>query len=292
MNLFGITGVRAFIGAAAILLAVSGMAMGEVLFTDSYDTSAPSSDVNYEIDSRTGGTYGGGSIDYNAYISNGATQTVGLVDGTKKVLQLDTLYTRDPSAARNYFWLDENFNGSDSAGGLDVDMTVKLTAEAGSTKYFIVAFGNDSSAASDETNRPLSNGLSFIFWHNGSGQIRENNSTKTTLPWMSGGNDGAYHDFLFEIRGVDDTNPFDGSSKAEVKLYVDGNYALTYTTTSGFSTANNYIGVEGGEGVQDAANTVVYFDNLSITKIPEPTTLALLASGLTGLLAYAWRKRK
>lgn len=35
-----------------------------------------------------------------------------------------------------------------------------------------------------------------------------------------------------------------------------------------------------------------YFDNVSLTTIPEPGTLVLLASGLVGLLAYAWRKRK
>jgi hypothetical protein len=30
----------------------------------------------------------------------------------------------------------------------------------------------------------------------------------------------------------------------------------------------------------------------SATVVPEPGTLALLAAGLMGLLAYAWRKRK
>jgi hypothetical protein len=42
------------------------------------------------------------------------------------------------------------------------------------------------------------------------------------------------------------------------------------------------------------AGTVV--DNVRVTATPtatpEPSTLVLLASGLIGLLAYAWRKRK
>ncbi|MBN1396175.1 MAG: PEP-CTERM sorting domain-containing protein [Pirellulales bacterium] len=33
-------------------------------------------------------------------------------------------------------------------------------------------------------------------------------------------------------------------------------------------------------------------DNILLTQVPEPSTLALLACGLVGLLAYAWRKRK
>lgn len=36
----------------------------------------------------------------------------------------------------------------------------------------------------------------------------------------------------------------------------------------------------------------LYIDNLTVTTVPEPSTVALLATGLIGLLAYAWRKRK
>jgi len=33
-------------------------------------------------------------------------------------------------------------------------------------------------------------------------------------------------------------------------------------------------------------------DYLRVTSIPEPSTVMLFVSGLVGLLAYAWRKRK
>ncbi len=35
-----------------------------------------------------------------------------------------------------------------------------------------------------------------------------------------------------------------------------------------------------------------FIDNISVTRIPEPSTLALLACGLMGLLAYAWKRRR
>ena len=41
-------------------------------------------------------------------------------------------------------------------------------------------------------------------------------------------------------------------------------------------------------------NTGVFLDNVRLTStaVPEPSTLALLAGGLFGLVAYAWKKRK
>jgi hypothetical protein len=39
-------------------------------------------------------------------------------------------------------------------------------------------------------------------------------------------------------------------------------------------------------------NGNVRFDNLRMDVVPEPSTLALLAAGLFGMLAYAWRKRR
>lgn len=78
---------------------------------------------------------------------------------------------------------------------------------------------------------------------------------------------------------------------AKLDVSIDGNLLYTtnysqlenaYYNTSGF-------GYFGGTSYTNRV-TVDYFQYGAA--VPEPSTLALLASGLIGLLAYAWRKRK
>jgi hypothetical protein len=52
----------------------------------------------------------------------------------------------------------------------------------------------------------------------------------------------------------------------------------------GDGTANSQVGY--------SVTGNVYDTELKVSKVPEPSTLALLGCGLFGLLAYAWRKRK
>ena len=64
-----------------------------------------------------------------------------------------------------------------------------------------------------------------------------------------------------------------------------GTLATFYVTTGANITFTGQIGLSGGELIPVTFST-------SAAPIPEPSTLVLLASGLIGLLAYAWRKRK
>jgi hypothetical protein len=72
-------------------------------------------------------------------------------------------------------------------------------------------------------------------------------------------------------------------------LVVDGSTIYTLNWDPG-SNANRYIGL----GYNTTYGGTMKFDGFSLsgTIAPEPCALVVLCTGLLGLLAYAWRKRK
>lgn len=75
----------------------------------------------------------------------------------------------------------------------------------------------------------------------------------------------------------------DGFGRATTKVDITG-LGLTNVKSLTFS---DFVGVEAGMG-----SIFHEFDVFGTASIPEPGTMALLATGLLGLLCYAWRKRK
>ena len=65
--------------------------------------------------------------------------------------------------------------------------------------------------------------------------------------------------------------------------FVDGLRISAYDATQYNNLGLGHLTMAGSGGS---------FDNLVVSNVPEPGALVLLATGLIGLLAYAWRKRK
>ncbi len=66
-----------------------------------------------------------------------------------------------------------------------------------------------------------------------------------------------------------------------------GTATLAYTD-SGLTAGTYYFGLGG----YDSAAAGQVMDNLSYSAVPEPSLSVLMVSGMFGLLAYAWRKRR
>lgn len=87
------------------------------------------------------------------------------------------------------------------------------------------------------------------------------------------------------VLAIDETG-----TSTTVSMLINGNNVGTATNVSWYGSAR-YLGV--GASVA-YLNTVrnAYFDNLSLTTVPEPSTIVILSSAVAGLVAYAWRKRR
>jgi len=63
-------------------------------------------------------------------------------------------------------------------------------------------------------------------------------------------------------------------------------------TVTGTSATVKFFGVGIGSDITDGSDVSTFVDNVTITAIPEPGMIVLTATGLLGLLAYAWRRRR
>ena len=72
-----------------------------------------------------------------------------------------------------------------------------------------------------------------------------------------------------------------------IGLSIDGSVVGSGPYSLSWSAGDRYIGL----GKIAGGGSTAFFDNLQLQSIPEPSSMAILASALIGLLAYAWRKR-
>lgn len=79
--------------------------------------------------------------------------------------------------------------------------------------------------------------------------------------------------------------------------YLDGTQVAQYGNNANFWWATKFLGIDGVKFNKlvistNAIDGCVLLDNLQVRSVPEPATGMLLGTGIIGLLAYAWRKRK
>ncbi len=92
--------------------------------------------------------------------------------------------------------------------------------------------------------------------------------------------------------------PSAASSKYWDFVITDNGTNFTWTVTQQDNSSNTatFTGsstlLVAGECHVLVTGYQVDLDEITITQVPEPSTLALLVTGLIGLLCYAWRKRK
>jgi len=316
MSRYNLTGCCALFGAISALLALSSAAMGNtLLFSDNFNTTTYSTDVNNGIgtpgNGRTAGKY-----ETATYLQNTEQRYYGGSYYSPPIYIGEELYSYSDLRMGNgttipyrpFVWLNRNLNGADSVGGLDITFHAYInptSAPSGSYSSWIALGVGGDAAGSDTTYYPLSgtnakaltialragtgtkpyksSPCEIFVWENGASVM-----ITPTPTWSSSAVGDQWHDWLFKIRGVGDNNPFDGSGAVNVKLYVDGGTTevFSYTTTSAKVWSNNYVALESD------AESKTLIDSWSITQIPEPSALALLGCGLIGLLAYAWRRRR
>ena len=78
---------------------------------------------------------------------------------------------------------------------------------------------------------------------------------------------------------------YEGFNGVVVKT-ADGSGGVTWSDTFTVNAGDCIAFATGGSSL------TVFHETITVTSIPEPSTVVLLGSGLFGLLCYAWRKRK
>ena len=237
--------------------------------------------INLDLADRLSGQYASGQyvIGDNLWVDGTGDAHPGNLE-----LSVDT----SEGAVRGDAFFGHNFNGADSVRGLNIDLRCQPTT-TGTTSWTGLLLGSGGPGYDTTINGGLF--LAFRGSPDTSGSpndvfIRENG---TNYGYGLLGQTNAFHDFHIQLTGVGSNNPFDGSSHVEVKIYLDGSTTPGIDYTSSFAYANDYIGMISNTSTGQRG----LIDSLSISQMaPEPGTLVLLAMGLIGLLAYAWRKRK
>jgi hypothetical protein len=111
------------------------------------------------------------------------------------------------------------------------------------------------------------------------------NANTATVSFLAAGRPAADGPDQFKVTLDGTTLTFGGVGSI---LPVDAKM-VSYTSDPITVTAGTHRLAFTGMG---SADNTSFIDNVTINQVPEPTTIMLMATGILGLMAYAWRRHK
>lgn len=251
-----------FVVFAVAVMATAGPAYATLIAKDSADFS-----YKYEMDvSPAGQDLDSNSFDDFHALSTGGSWTYGNVDGADTVSILNGGHS--------------SYNLLDAAGDSD-EISEHFTFASGYTVETRVKAGSSFYPVFQTMMRNSGDTLKFLI---GDDFVKYYNSDGDLTTLSTSDNSDAYHIFrVAHLPGV-----------ATFQIWRDNEQIGTdlggWTDEAGGLFVR--LGDSGGAEVGIANIDYIRITTGAFAPIPEPSSMALLATGLIGLLCYAWRKRR
>ena len=260
--------------AVASLALTASSAHAETLFADTFDRP-DNTDLNASTDGKSGTL---GALDYVQLGSGGGTE---IADNQLK--------GGDNGAAAGWAlaYPDHNFvdAGIASAGGFSVSIDLLNYVTAGSGRWMAIAVGQSKSEIDSwPQNLPSPNCDLFVGYRWTQKQLEVYKSGGYPTPFSE--TDVSSYPVPQTMRVDYALSDFNAGSTVDYEAYL-GDDLITSGSFTWSGTDENYIGIFTNLSARQAR-----MDNLEITAVPEPGTLALAALGLWGLIGFGWRRKR